>query len=156
MAAPVIPLADYQGLVGTKVAASDWVTVDQVMIDRFADLTGDRQFIHIDPVRAAATPVGSTIAHGFLTLSLLGGMGMDSIPLPTGMVMSMNYGFDKLRFLAPVRSGARVRGHFTLTGLEARGKGQHMLHYATYLEIEGEAKPALVADWLIMVVVPGI
>jgi len=154
MAAPIIPLEDYPGLIGKQIGITDWVTVDQAMIDRFADLTGDRQFIHVDPVKAAATPLGGTIAHGFLTLSLLGGMGMDIIPLPAGMVMSMNYGFDKVRFLAPVRSGARVRGHFTLTGLEAKGKGQHMLHYAASMEIEGEAKPALAADWLIMVVVP--
>ncbi len=155
MAAPVIPLADYPGLVGQQVGVSDWVTVDQAMIDRFADLTGDRQFIHVDPVRAAQTPLGGTIAHGFLTLSLLGGMGMETIPLPTGMVMSMNYGFDKLRFLAPVRSGARVRGRFTLAGLEARGNGQHMLRYSASMEIDADPKPALVADWLIMVVVPG-
>jgi acyl dehydratase len=154
MAAPTIPLVDYPSLVGREVGISDWVTVDQTMIDRFADLTGDRQFIHVDPLRAAATPLGGTIAHGFLTLSLLGGMGMEIIPLPTGMVMSMNYGFDKVRFLAPVRSGKRVRGRLTLTGLEPKGKGQHMLHYAASLEIEGEAKPALAADWLIMVVVP--
>jgi acyl dehydratase len=154
MAAPIIPLADYPGLIGKEIGITDWVTVDQAMIDRFADLTGDRQFIHVDPVKAAATPLGGTIAHGFLTLSLLGGMGMDIIPLPAGMVMSMNYGFDKVRFLAPVRSGGRVRGRFTLTGLEAKGKGQHMLHYAASMEIEGEAKPALAADWLIMVVVP--
>jgi acyl dehydratase len=154
MTAPTIALADYPGLIGKEVGVSDWVTVDQALIDRFADLTGDRQFIHINPVRAAATPLGGTIAHGFLTLSLLGGMGMDIIPLPAGMVMSMNYGFDKVRFLAPVRSGRRVRGHFTLAGLEAKGKGQHMLHYAASMEIEGEPKPALAADWLIMVVVP--
>ncbi len=152
MAAPIIPLADYPGLIGRQVGVSDWVTVDQAMIDRFADLTGDRQFIHVDPPRAAQTPLGGTIAHGFLTLSLLGGMGMEIIPLPAGMAMSMNYGFDKLRFLAPVRSGTRVRVRFNLAGVEDRGKGQHMLHYAASMEIEGEAKPALAADWLIMVV----
>lgn len=151
-AQPVLSLAEYQARIGTEMGVSDWVIVDQGMIDRFADLTGDHQFIHVDPVKAAATPMGGTVAHGFLTLSLLGGFGMQIVAPLAGMVMSINYGFDKLRFLAPVRSGSRIRGHFTLSAIEAKGPSQHLLRFTTSVEIEGGAKPALAAEWLVMMV----
>ncbi|KPF85488.1 hypothetical protein IP70_12450 [alpha proteobacterium AAP38] len=152
---PALTLADYQARVGTELGRSDWLTVDQGMIDRFADLTGDHQFIHIDPVRAAATPLGGTVAHGFLTLSLLGAMGMEMVPPLTGAAMIINYGFDKLRFITPVRSGGRIRGALTLLGVEAKGPGQHLMRYAVTVEVEGANRPALAAEWLVMMVTSG-
>ena len=104
---PIAPSA-LSGLIGTEVGVSDWITVDQARIDAFADITEDRQFIHVDPERAKATPFGGTIAHGFLTLSLLSRMSFDGVAPLEGVVMGVNYGFDKVRFLAPVPSGARV------------------------------------------------
>lgn len=128
---------------------SDWLTVDQAMIDRFADVTGDHQFIHVDPVAAAATPFGGTVAHGFLTLSLLprlyAGIGRADIP---GIRMRVNYGLDGLRFVAPVRSGSRVRGVFTLASIEEKRPGQYQQATTCTVEIEGSDKPALVATWL--------
>ncbi len=102
--------------IGREAGASSWITLDQAVIDRFADLTGDRQFIHVDPGRAAAeTPFGGTIAHGFLTLSLLSRMGAEALPPLAGRVRGINYGFDRVRFLAPVPAGGRVRGRFVLS-----------------------------------------
>ena len=104
-----------QDRLGTEIGVSDWQTVDQKMIDEFGTVTLDRQFIHNDPARAAAeSPFGGTIAHGFLSLSLLSAMYYDALPFPAGVTRSINYGFDKLRFLSPVHSGTRVRGSFAL------------------------------------------
>lgn len=128
---------------------SEWLTVDQPMIDAFADATGDHQFIHIDPERAAQTPFGGTIAHGFLTLSLMPRLYAETQREPIeGVRMSVNYGLDQVRFVAPVRSGSRVRGHFTLTAIEEKRPGQFQQTTACTLEIEGSDKPALVATWL--------
>ncbi|WBO21701.1 MaoC family dehydratase [Sphingomonas abietis] len=128
---------------------SDWLTVDQPMIDAFAAATGDHQFIHIDPVAAAATPFGGTVAHGFLTLSLLTRL-LASAPRPPvpGIRMGVNYGVDGVRFVAPVRSGSRVRGAFTLTAIEEKRPGQFQQTLACAIEIDGGDKPALVATWL--------
>ena len=128
---------------------SDWLMVDQAMIDTFADATGDHQFIHVDPVRAAATPLGGTVAHGFLTLSLLPRLYAEAREQDAASVkMSLNYGFDHLRFVTPVRSGGRVRGVFTLESIEEKRPGQFQQVLACILEVEGSDKPALVATWL--------
>ncbi len=127
---------------------SRWFEIGQDRIDAFARLCEDDQFIHVDPARAAATPFGSTIAHGFLTLSLLSAMAYDAQPSVEGVAMSVNYGFDRIRFLAPVPSGARVRARFRLADLEERKPGEITLHWDVSVEIEGEPKPALSARWL--------
>lgn len=143
-----LPLDEYRRRIGTELGVSDWVTVDQAKIDEFAACTGDHQFIHVDPVRAATTPFGTTIAHGFLTLSLLSAMAYEVLPGIEGARMGVNYGFDKVRFMAPVRSGKRIRGRFTLLGVETRGDGGIQSRTAVTVEIEGEGKPALAAEWL--------
>jgi acyl dehydratase len=134
--------------IGTCLGASDWYVMDQDRINQFAVVTQDEQYIHIDEKRAAETPFGTTIAHGFLTLSLLPAMGSDVIPKLDGHLMSVNYGFEKLRFLSPVPSGARVRGHFTLTSLEERKPGEVTMLWEVTIEIEGHEKPAVYAQWL--------
>jgi acyl dehydratase len=127
--------------------------VTQERIDQFADLTEDPQWIHIDPERAAKeTPFGGTIAHGFLSLSLLSAMAMDVVPGVQGTVMGINYGFDKVRFLNPVRSGSQVRGHFKLAGVEPRGDNQLLIRYAISVEIDGVDKPAIACEWLSLIV----
>ncbi len=140
---------DYLKLVGTELGVSDWHTIDQKQIDAFADATEDFQFIHIDPERARReTPFGGTIAHGFLSLSLLSKMAYAAMPTLNGAAMSVNYGFDKVRFLTPVRAGSRIRARFVLSEATMRAPKELLARTATTLEIEGEAKPALVADWL--------
>lgn len=145
---PVASLDDIKNRVGTEVGTSPWIAISQGDIDAFADVTGDRQFIHVDPQMARATPFGGTVAHGFLTLSLLTRMGAAAMLIPDTLKMVVNYGLDRVRFVAPVRSGARVRGRFTLAGMEEKRPGQwQMLHNVT-VDIEGEDKPALTADWI--------
>jgi acyl dehydratase len=139
--------------VGTE-RVSDWVDVTQAMIDQFADATGDHQFIHVDPVRAAQTPFGGTIAHGFLMLSLMPMLSeRASPPVIAGARMAVNYGGNKVRFVQPVRSGARVRGRFTLLKLVERQPGiwEQVQQYT--LEIEGQDKPALIAEWIALIYV---
>lgn len=140
-------LKDMQSLVGESLGTSDWLTVDQSRIDQFADATEDHQFIHVDPEAAKATPFGGTIAHGFLTVSLLPPMMASAFERPKTQ-MSVNYGFDKLRFLAPVKSGKRVRGHFKLLDLTEKRPGQWQQKVEATVEIEGEEKPALIAEWI--------
>jgi len=144
-------LSEIKSRVGEEVGVSGWITVDQARIDSFAEATEDRQFIHVDPHAAAQTPFGGTIAHGFLTLSLLSRMGAEAMLLPEGMKMAVNYGLDRVRFLAPVRSGSRVRGRFTLDSLEEKAAGQLLLRHDVIVEIEGEEKPALTAVWLALI-----
>ncbi|MBB3977420.1 acyl dehydratase [Rhizobium azooxidifex] len=147
-----VHLADVNGLVGQEIGVSRWFTVDQTMIDRFAEATEDHQFIHTDPVRAAAeTPFGGTIAHGFLSLSLLSAMNYDCLPHVIEQTMGINYGFDKVRFMTPVKSGARVRGRFTMADARFRGAGMLMITYDVTVEIENERKPALTANWLTII-----
>ena len=122
--------------------------VDQARIDAFAETTEDRQFIHIDPAAAAQTPFGGTIAHGFLSLSLLSRMAADVMQIPESAIMAVNYGLDRVRFIAPVRAGKRVRGHFTLAAADDKAPGQLLLRHKVTVEIEGESKPALTAEWL--------
>lgn len=146
-------LTRQQAEIGTEIGVSDWVTVDQAMIDAFGDVTQDTQWIHVDPQRAAAqTPYGGTIAHGFLTLSLASKFIMECLAPPPGQVMGINYGFNKLRFLAPVPVGARLRGRFVLKGISARSDTALLRETAMTIEIEGQETPALVADWLGLVV----
>ena len=147
-----ISLADVPGLVGEVLGISDWITVDQQMIDKFADATLDHQFIHVDPARAAAeSPFGGTIAHGFLTLSLMSAMNFVCLPKIREQTMGLNYGFEKIRFMSPVKSGSRIRGHFTLSGCRFRGAGMLMTTYDVSVEIENEKKPALTACWITIV-----
>ncbi|MHA7968062.1 MaoC family dehydratase [Rhizobium sp. CAU 1783] len=146
-----ISLSEVQSLIGQEVGLSSWITVDQTMIDAFAGATNDHQFIHVDPVRAAETPFGGTIAHGFLTLSLLSAMNYDCLPKIREQQMGINYGFEKVRFLSPVKCGKRVRGHFVLTEARFRGAGMMMTNYDVSIEIEGERKPALTAIWMTII-----
>src|SRR6476659_9191360 len=145
---PLASLEDIRAKVGTEVGVSSWLTIDQVRIGAFADATEDHQFIHVDPEAAATTPFGGTIAHGFLTLSLLSRMAAEAMLVPDSIKMAVNYGFDRVRFLAPVRSERRVRGRFTLDSIEEKAPGQWLLRHVVTVEIEGEAKPALTAVWL--------
>ena len=137
-------------LVGKETGVSDWLTIDQERIDVFADVTEDHQFIHVDPEAAKATPFGTTIAHGFLSLAMLTKLAAGSVVVLEGVKMGVNYGFDKVRFAAPVKSGKRIRGRFTLMSADQKIPGQWTFNYAVKVEIEGEDKPALVAEWLTM------
>ena len=147
--------SDLQSLIGNEVGVSRWIEVDQARIDAFAKITEDEQFIHVDPEAAKATPFGGTIAHGFLTLSLASAMSYDAVKPLEGVVMGVNYGFDKLRFLAPVPAGSKVRGRFKLLSAEDKGNGRWLLKHELTVEIEGGDKPALIAEWLGMQMVGG-
>ncbi|MDK2746460.1 MAG: MaoC family dehydratase [Brevundimonas sp.] len=151
----VMTTSELQSRVGQQVGVSRWFEVSQARIDAFADCTEDRQFIHVDPEAAQATPFGGTIAHGFLTLSLASAMSYDAVAPLEGAVMGINYGFDRLRFLAPVRAGSRIRGRFRLLSAEDKGAGRWLLKHEITVEIEGEDKPALIAEWLAMQVMVG-
>ncbi|MCM2562527.1 MaoC family dehydratase [Lutimaribacter sp. EGI FJ00015] len=131
---------------GTHFGTSDWVEIDQKRIDAFADCTNDWQFIHIDPEQAAQTPFGGTIAHGFLTLSMLSMMSYQ-LPRLQGVAMGVNYGFEKVRFVSPVRAGSRIRGVFHLKSVDIQ-PGYVATVMDVTVEIEGQDKPALVAEWL--------
>lgn len=143
-----ISVAELSDMVGKPLPPSRWFDVTQAMIDAHADVVSDHQFIHIDPARAADTPFGGTVAHGFLTLGLLSAMAYDAQPEIAGAAMGVNYGLNHLRFVAPVRSGARVRAHFTLRALDELRPGDVSLTWGVEVEIEDGAKPALVAEWL--------
>jgi acyl dehydratase len=145
---PLANIEDIKFKVGQEVGLSPWILVDQQAIDTFADVTGDHQFIHVDPEAAKATPFGGTVAHGFLTLSLLSQMAAHAMLVPDGVKMAVNYGFERVRFIAPVRSGKRVRGRFTLTRMDEKKPGQWQFVHNVIVEIEGEEKPALTADWI--------
>jgi acyl dehydratase len=146
---PPISLEAYQKMVGHEVGVSSWHVLDQKRIDVYADVIEDHQFIHVDPERAKAeTSFGTTIAHGFLTMSLMSIMSYEVMPVIEGTTMGVNYGFDKLRFLSPVRSGSRVRGRFTLAEATLRKPRELLSRTHVTVDIEGEEKPALVADWI--------
>lgn len=148
----LVPLARYRGHLNGDALVSDWLTVDQQMIDTFAEATLDHQFIHVDPVRAAAeTPFGGTIAHGFLTLSLLSRLAFGALPGVEHTRMGINYGFERVRFLQPVKAGARVRGRFRLVGLKERAVSLQSAWEAA-VEIENSVKPALTAHWITVAV----
>ncbi len=139
---------DIKALVGQPAAASSWVLVDQARIDQFAAVTNDHQFIHVDPVAARHSPFGGTVAHGLLTLSLLPSMAYEVMPAPAGAKMFANYGYNKIRFITPVRSGSRIRGHFKLLDFSEVKPGRWQQTTEVTVEIEGEEKPALVAEWI--------
>ena len=141
-------LADLKPKIGEVIGTSGWFMIDQDRIDHFADDTEDHQFIHVNPEAAKATPFGGTIAHGFLTLSMLSAM-MEALEKPA-VQMSINYGFNKVRFLSPVKSGKRIRGHFKLLELDEKRPGQWQQTVEVTVEIEGEDKPALLAEWIFM------
>ena len=146
---PPLSLAAYQAMVGKEVGVSSWHLLDQPRINAFADVIEDHQFIHIDPERAKReTPFGSTVAHGFLTMSLLSIMSYEVMPVIEGTTMGVNYGFDKLRFISPVKAGSRVRGRFVLAEAKLRKDKELQSRTNVTVEIEGEDKPALAADWL--------
>ena len=145
---PIAKLEEIRAKVGHPIGVSDWIEVPQDRIGAFADATDDHQFIHVDPAAAAAAGFGGTIAHGFLTLSLLSRMAADAMLIPDTARMAVNYGLDRVRFLAPVKAGKRVRGHFTLEGADEKAPGQLLLKHQVTVEIEGEDKPALTAQWL--------
>jgi acyl dehydratase len=145
---PEITLDAYRAMVGQEVGVSRWLDVPQERIDAFADVTDDHQFIHVDPERAKATPFGGTVAHGFLTLSLLAPMAFDAQPTLAGTAMVVNYGLDRVRLIAPVRAGSRIRGRFVLKEVLDRGPKEIMAKTQATVEIEDGEKPALVADML--------
>jgi acyl dehydratase len=149
---PLATLTDIKSRIGTQVGVSAWVTLDQERIDKFADATEDRQFIHVDPAAAAKTKFGGTIAHGFLSLSLLPRMGAEAMLIPQGTSLAINYGLDRVRFLSPVPSGSRVRGRFTLDSLEEKAPGQWLLRHSVSVDIEHSEKPALTAVWLALMI----
>src|SRR5512134_3375990 len=140
--------------VGREFGVSAWKTIDQSMIDAFGELTGDQHFIHVDPARAAKVlPSGGTIAHGFFTLSLLSNMAYQVCPTIEGVRFPLNYGFNRLRFVAPVPVGSRVRGRFVLKSVDVIDAQQRQIVYDATVQIEGASKPALVAEWLTRVLV---
>ncbi|HEV7660267.1 MAG TPA: MaoC family dehydratase [Allosphingosinicella sp.] len=145
---PVATIEEIQERVGTDIGVSDWILIDQARIDAFADITEDHQFIHVDPERAAKTPFRGTVAHGFLTLSLLSRMADGVMLHPESLRMAVNYGFERVRLMAPVKAGKRVRGHFKLAAAEEKRASQWQITYQVTVEIEDEEKPALIADWI--------
>ena len=145
-----IPLTrtELDDLVGQTLGLSDWLLVDQQRINAFADVTEDHQFVHVDPVKAAATPFGGTIAHGLLTLSLIVHLCWDFVPQLQGTELLLNYGFDKVRFVAPVKVDSRIRARARLTSVSEKKPRRLLINMAVEIEIENEKKPALAADWL--------
>lgn len=150
----VVNTAQLNDYIGKEVGVTDWVEIDQDRINKFADATGDHQYIHIDPERAAKTPFGTTIAHGFLTLSMIPMLSAESGGLKLeNAVMGINYGLDKVRFINPVTVGSKIRGRFTLTGVEEKKPNHFLLKHTVTIEIEGQEKPALIAESLGMTVI---
>ena len=153
MAVIVVPKEEFLSQIGTKFDPGPWVEVLQGRVNTFADCTDDQQFIHVDPEKAAATPFGGTIAHGFLTLSLLVKMCEESAIVPENVVMGLNYGFDKIRFLAPVKVGKRIRANVEILDIDQKDDNRFLIKQGISVEIEGEETPALIAEWLSMVIV---
>ena len=152
MAVKVVPKEQMLDAIGTKFEPGEWIEVGQDRINTFADCTEDHQFIHVDEEAAKNTPFGGTIAHGFLTLSLLSKMAEGNGIVPENIVMGINYGFDKVRFLAPVRAGKRVRALSEITNIQQKDDNRFLTTQSITVEIEGEETPALVCEWLTMVV----
>lgn len=134
--------------IGRELGTSDWLLMEQDRVNRFADVTMDHQYVHVDPERARQTPFGGTIAHGLLTLSLIVPLCIDFVPKLAGTKLLLNYGFDKVRFSAPVRVGKRIRAHCKLSGVEERKPGNVIVKLDVKIEVEDEEKPALIAEWL--------
>ena len=142
-----ISRAEFEALAGKEIGVSDWFTITQDQINQFADCTEDHQFIHVDPEAAAKTPFGTTIAHGFLTLSMLSAM-VYQMPSIEGVTMGVNYGMNKMRFVSPVKVNSRIRGRFVLSDFTEIRPGEVQTTFTVTVEIEGQEKPALVAEWL--------
>lgn len=153
MYTPTVTTDELRALVGKDLDPSPWLSLDQARISAFADVTQDRQFIHVDPEKAKDSVFGGTIAHGLLTLSMLPSLMEKTLPGLEGMKASVNYGYNKIRFLAPVRSGKRVRARFVITELSETAPGRFQLLTHITVEIEGEEKPALIAEWISLVLV---
>ncbi|MDI3273991.1 MaoC family dehydratase [Pseudomonas sp. AL03] len=143
---PYVPVAELKDYVGKELGRSEWLTIDQERINLFAEATGDYQFIHVDPVKAAKTPFGSTIAHGFLSLSLIPKLMEDILILPEGVKMVVNYGLDSVRFIQPVKVNSRVRLKVDMNEVTEKKPGQWLLKATATLEIEGSDKPAYIAE----------
>jgi acyl dehydratase len=160
LATEIVPMisqlraSELETLVGRPLEPSAWFLVDQARIDAFADATLDHQFIHVDRERAAKTPFGSTVAHGFLTLSLLSHLCKSSGFVVEGALMSVNYGLNRVRFVSPVTVGSEIRAVRTVKAIERRPAGQYLLTSDVTVEIKGKAKPAMIAEWLALIVVP--
>lgn len=148
-----VELATLERRVGAELGVSDWFPIDQKRVDEFADVTLDHQYVHVDPERARATPFGGTIAHGLLTLSMIVHLCLPYVPKIAGTTLVVNYGFDKVRFSAPVKVGSRIRARGSLAGVTQRQPGQVVIKMNVTIEIENEQKPALVAEWLSLHVV---
>ena len=148
-----IPLEEFKNLADTELGKSDWLRIDQDRINRFADATDDHQFIHVNPEQSAKTPFGSTIAHGYLTLSLVPHLNSQTMVAPQGAVMGINYGADKIRYLQPVITGSRVRSSTKVISVQEKSPGQWLLKSAVTVEIEGSEKPALIAELLSLLIV---
>lgn len=149
---PVVPAAELESHIGEETGRSEWFTIDQARISQFADATCDQQWIHVDPDAAAQGPFGTTIAHGFLTLSLLSYLSSGSMLLPSGAVMYLNYGSDKVRFLNPVPVDAKIRAICVLKDVRQKAEGQILITMTVTVEIEGQEKPALVAELLTLAI----
>ncbi|MBO81066.1 MaoC family dehydratase [Citromicrobium bathyomarinum] len=142
---------DIAAKVGEQIGTSEWIEISQDRINKFAEATDDHQFIHVNEEAAKMTPFGGTIAHGFLTLSMIPYLTQKSdVPRPDGIKMAVNYGGNKTRFLNPVKSGKRIRGHWKLLGMEEKRPGQWQHTVEITIEIEGEEKPALICEWMSM------
>lgn len=145
-------ISELNNYVGKETGTSKWFTITQQQIDDFANATHDHQFIHVDPKKAKETPFGDTIAHGFLSLSLLSAIAYDASISIENTVMGLNYGFDKIRFLQPVKVNSKVRGRMVLADVLEKRAGQFILTWDVNVEIDGESKPALSARWLTMAI----
>lgn len=144
----VVTKENVKDFIGKEAGTSAWIEISQERINQFADITEDHQFIHINEEAAKMTPFGGTVAHGFLSLSMLSKFAEGSTLIMDGVKMGVNYGFEKVRFINPVRAGKKIRGHFSLMDAAEKSPGQWQLKYAVKVEIEGEDKPALMAEWL--------
>jgi acyl dehydratase len=145
-----IRIEDLPALVGQSMEPSEWLEISQERVNQFADATDDHQFIHVNPLKAKLTPFGGTIAHGFLTLSLITYLITETAPVPKGLKMTINYGSDKVRYIAPVRVGKRIRANQTIAEVTEKKPGQWLVKTAVTIEIEGEDRPALLAEILMM------
>ena len=143
-----VELSEIGDYIGRELGPTEWFELSQDRIDQFAELTNDHQFIHVDAEKAAQTPLGTTIAHGFFSLSMLSSFLNEFSVMINGTKMGLNYGLDKVRFLSPVKSGKRIRGKASITDVSEKQPGQVLIRYHVVVEIEGEDKPALIADWL--------
>ncbi|QKE64596.1 MaoC family dehydratase [Aquipseudomonas campi] len=145
---PLVPVSQLQDYVGKELGRSEWMTIDQERINQFAECTGDHQFIHVDPVKAKHTPFGGTIAHGFLSLSLIPKLMEGLMIMPEGLKMAVNYGLDSVRFIQPVKVNSRVRLAMSVLEITEKRAGQWLIKTQATLEIEGEEKPAYIAEQL--------